>query len=722
MNSLPISPALVDALGWTIVHSLWQATLLGGILWITSRAINAARMRYRLAYGTLLSQLVLSVLTFAYCYEPMQAAATVLPEGGFVMLLAESGAAGWQATQVLPIVVMVWLIALVIGVVRLGVSFGRVRRMRSKAREAVPAEFDRLVRMLAGRIGFTGTLRVALSNYVDGPALIGHLKPVLLFPVAIINQLTPDQVEAVIIHELAHLQRQDHWWNLLQCMIEVLFQYHPMIWWIGARIREEREHCCDDVVLAYGPGGLPYAKALLYFETQRSTPATAVALTNNPGGLLGRMQRFLHQQNIPYQMKSRLFLLPLLGLIALVSTAAYAPADNDEVAAAEAAPVVETIIAPTLNPAPAAAAVAPLEARIVPPAIDTLPRGRHKMTSYRNGKSTEFVVEDGAIQSLKIDGKEVPASEFDEHQPMVERMLGTGKKTESRMFFFNGEQIESLDDLEFDFEDTMLDLDLDLEGTTIELEGMFENLEESLEGWGGSFERLGESLGEDFDNIFEDGIRVFRLRSGDDGTMMWNMDSLRDGNLRFFTDSIQSGDNRIILRGNTRIIDGGDREWIMERRRDRDDLSEEEKIREMETMIERMERKKAEMQRELEQAKREAGREQRDAQVEMREAREEARRATAEAREERLTVMRELDREVARGNSPDYEAIVKDLRAEGLIPDEAVTRLKLDNESLKINGKKMSAEAHRRFLEIYKERHGDTLGKRFKVEYKNKEN
>lgn len=741
MNSLPISPALVDALGWTIVHSLWQATLLGGLLWVTSRAISDAKTRYRLAYGILLSQFAVSIFTFGFCYEPAQAVATALPEGGLVMLLADNGASGWQTSQVLPLVVLAWLAALIVGTLRLGFSFGRVRRMRRKAQEAVPADFHRLVSSLADRIGYQGTLRVALSSYVDGPALIGHLKPLLLFPVAMINQLTPEQAEAVIIHELAHLQRKDHWWNLVQCIIEVLFQYHPMIWWIGARIREEREHCCDDVVLAFGPGSLPYAKALLYFETQRSTPATAVALTNNPGGLLGRMQRFLHQQNIPYQMKSRLFLLPLLGLIALVSTAAYAPANTAEMAAAEAATVVETNIAPISTIAPAAAPESALEARVVPLAIDSLPQGRHKVTSYRNGKSTEFVVEDGAIQSLKIDGKDIPAEEFDEHQPIVEQMLGTSEKSESRVFFWNGEKLErdldNLEDFKFEFEDNIFDLD----GTTIEIEGMFENLGESLESWGGSFERLGETMGTDFETIFEDGMRVFRLRSGNNDGTIWNLDSLGVGgnNFRFFADSIQSGDNRIIIRGNTQIIEDGDGGWFMERQRDRDNLSEEEKIREMETMIERMERKKAEMQRELERAKREVEREQRDGerdlrdaqrevreverevQIEMREAREEAQRTNAEAREERLAVMRELDREAARGNSPDYAAIVKELRTEGMIPDEAVTRLKLDNDTLKINGKKMSTEAHRRFMEIYKARHGDSLGKQFKVEYKNKE-
>ncbi len=738
MISLPFSLPIIDALGWTIVHSLWQATLLGGLLWITSRTISSAQLRYRLAYGTLLSQLLLSCLTFAYCYEPLAAPIKApLAEGNLTFLLTETGTSGWEPGSILPYVVLLWLLGLVIGVVRLSISFGRVRRMRSSAERAVPAAFDHLVRQLAQRIGYLGKLRIALSSAVDGPALVGHLKPILLFPVAMINQLTPEQAEAVILHELAHLQRKDHWWNLLQCLIEVLFQYHPMIWWIGARIREEREHCCDDVVLAYGPGGLPYAKALLYFETQRSTPTTAVALTNNPGGLLGRVQRFLHKQNIPYQMKSRLFLLPLLGLIALVSTAAYVPsatelsaevADASDITTTEASNVANRNITPDAVSAPLG--------RIVPPAIDTLPRGRHKVTSYRNGKSTEFVVEDGAIQSLKIDGKDIPSSEYDEHQPMIERMLGTNE-TKTKAFFWNGRDLE--------------DMELELEGEAIEFETLIEKFSEDFEGWGGSIESLGERIGEDFEGIFEDGANVFRFRSSfPSQEFSFDFDSLPGSNFRFFADSIAfkvdtmflRGDANFIrkfnskdieLDGDVRILRDGGATWITRDGMRKEALSDEEKIREMETMLERLERKKAAMKRELEAIRNGEAREMRETERKVREERRLVEIEVREAQREALREQRDAELEMReakvmareakeRRDGPDYESIVKVLQGEGLIPEGEVNTFKLDNSSLKINGKKMAANVHSRFIEVYQERYGDTLGKKFQVKYQHKEN
>ncbi len=202
----------------------------------------------------------------------------------------------------------------------------------------------RHVTALADRIGYRGTVRLGLTDRITGPMLVGHLKPVLLFPVAMVNQLTTEEAETVILHELAHLRRADHLFHLLQCLLEVLFYYHPAIHWIGARIREEREHCCDDLVLRYGPGKLPYARALLYFSEQSPNPvATALSLTDG-GGLLARVRRFIDHQETKYTMKSRLFILPILAVATFVGTAAYAPADK----AMEAPLSVEIPSAPAL--------------------------------------------------------------------------------------------------------------------------------------------------------------------------------------------------------------------------------------------------------------------------------------------------------------------------------------------------------------------------------------
>ena len=84
---------------------------------------------------------------------------------------------------------------------------------------------------------------------VDVPSVIGTIRPVVLLPVAALTNLTPDQIEALLAHELAHIRRRDYAMNLAQTVAEALLFFHPAVWWMSARIREEREHCCDDVAV-----------------------------------------------------------------------------------------------------------------------------------------------------------------------------------------------------------------------------------------------------------------------------------------------------------------------------------------------------------------------------------------------------------------------------------------------------------------------------------------
>lgn len=690
MIELLFNDPAVSALGWTLLHSLWQATGLAGLLWLVSRSSDNARLRYGVAYSTMMLQLALSVFTFGWIYEPAtaQSTGTASVEIFAVLTAPEQGISHWNPERLMAWVVVFWLVGLGIGSVRMGLAFGRVRRMQRMATRAVPADFRQRCYALAQRLGYHGKLRIGISEQIGGPALLGHLKPMLIFPLAIVNQLSPEQAEAVILHELAHLSRQDHWWNLLQCVVEVLFYYHPVMWWISARIREEREHCCDDLVLTHGPGGLPYAKALLYFEQQHTTPATAVALTNSPGGLLGRVQRFLHQQNIPYQMKSRLFLLPLLTLIALISTAAYHPAEKATAAGADC-----TTTAPLPSPAPAVSAQ-----NIVTISPDTLPQGRHQVSSFRNGESTEVIVQDGEIKELKINGEEVPPSEFEQHTPMVERLLGVDNDRNYETFFFDGNNFPR--DLERSEKD-LHDMEKHLEKSGIRIERHFESMGDNWESLGERLGEMGERLGRSFENMFEfdtEGNTFrFELKGEEDGIFEFDLDSL-----------MSNGSGAHIFEFDSR--NGG--VWHLDGDHEGDDLdalirekenaarSEEEEIREMETMIEKLERRKAEKQRNLERAKS-----------------EEAEKAIDRSRALRRSYIEQI---ADIGDVPKgFDVIIDQMQKEGLIEDSGeIKKLIVNNSTLKINGKKASPEAYARFLEIHEKMYGKSLGEDFQIKIK----
>ena len=706
MNSAYLSPALVEGLGRTIVHSLWQATLLAGVLWLFSRAISSARWRYRLTYGTLLAQFFWSVATFLYVYEPVvlrSVATASVSLADLPFFVRERAVSGSPAEQILPLVVLLWLVALIVGALRLGWSFGRVRRMRRTVKEAVPADLTRRVRSLAERIGYTGRLRLAVSELVDGPALVGHLKPLLLFPVALLNQLSPNEAEAVILHELAHLQRCDHWWNLLQCLLEVLFQYHPMIWWIGARIREEREHCCDDVVLAYGPGGLPYAKALLYFETHRSTPAVAVALTNNPGGLLGRVQRFLHHQNIPYQMKSRLFLLPLLAVITLVATAAYAPDDAPAPAAEPTEIAVNTeATAPETEPASPASLPSPAPAAAAPPelaegpalvATDSLPAGTHTVSSYRNGKSIKVTIADKKITKLTVDGRQIPAAEFPDYQADVEQLMGgegsplksiSSKDGRNIYEFRTSDGADVTVKTSLDIQEKIQQLVEDGAFDLPETDDLSDRLELHFEDLGTNFENLAENFGA-LGGRFSDLLRY----DSDHNTYYFETDSLQLG-FRWLADSAYHSGNRLLLQGNVRFQDTDSSATDRFNSVDYKRLNE---VREQALQAARKARKEA-----LE-AWQQAEENQELSQRALRIALEELREAQPDSKPE-----------------INFVDVLQQLQREGLIPDRELRKFVLTDNSLKVNGKRVSAEAYARFVEIYREGYGKLPEKDFRVE------
>ena len=133
-------------------------------------------------------------------------------------------------------------------------------------------------------------VRLLPTDRVDSPSVIGWLRPVILAPVGVLCGLAPEQVEALLAHELAHVRRHDYLVNVLQGIAESLLFYHPAVWWISNQIRTEREHCCDDLAVEASGDVLVYARALAELESMRPAHFKA-ALSANDGSLLRRIQR-----------------------------------------------------------------------------------------------------------------------------------------------------------------------------------------------------------------------------------------------------------------------------------------------------------------------------------------------------------------------------------------------------------------------------------------------
>jgi beta-lactamase regulating signal transducer with metallopeptidase domain len=330
------------AISAALVHSLWQdalvALLLGAALVIMRNRTAAAR--YIAACAGLALMATLPVVTASVLYgrsiptafAPTMPLASARPDAATTDTIAaltaqipvqEHASIALVQRWALP----VWSVGVLVFSLRLlsgsAYAFG-VRRRGEPAEE----ETTSLVARLARQIGITRPIAVLVSALPEGPATIGWLRPIVLLPPATALGLTRQQLEALLVHELAHVRRHDYLVNVFQMILESLFFYHPAIWWASNQIRAERELCCDDIAVASCGDSITYARALTSVARLRLT-AQSVAVGAGSGPLPHRIRRLLNPA--PDKRTSRgpaevttLIVLPTMALIlalAVVPTA-----------------------------------------------------------------------------------------------------------------------------------------------------------------------------------------------------------------------------------------------------------------------------------------------------------------------------------------------------------------------------------------------------------------
>jgi len=229
-----------------------------------------------------------------------------------------------------------------------------VQRLRYY-RTSVPSSYwSGRVAELAQRIGIKRAVRILESSVVKAPMMAGVLKPVILIPMGLLAQLPQQEVEAILLHELAHIRRRDYLTNLLQCFAEVLFFFNPAVWWISSLIREERENCCDDIAVGETHSKKDLINALVSFQEYRHSHYTlAFAGGNNHrrDHLLRRVKRIVHRDDKTLDVREKLFLLVCLfitaGLTVAFSRQIPAPVKTvkSKVTMIRQAPPVEDVVA-----------------------------------------------------------------------------------------------------------------------------------------------------------------------------------------------------------------------------------------------------------------------------------------------------------------------------------------------------------------------------------------
>ncbi|HEX4771034.1 MAG TPA: M56 family metallopeptidase [Bryobacteraceae bacterium] len=304
----------VYALGLTLGHFLWEGAALALLLFSVVKFFRSAHARYSLAVATLAAMLVSPIVTFLILSQP-SATKTLIPDVSLIARAAEvvpavvtrvehsaditpSSEATWPAWFV-----CVWLGGVLLLSMRTFGGWLVLRRLQREGAEPLPADLVQKCRKLEQRLGLKRRILYLRSRIVDAPSAMGWLRPVVLVPVCALSGLSAEQLEAVIVHELAHIRRLDCVINLVQIAAETLLFYHPAIWWVNRVIRNERENCCDDVSVEICGNATEYARALTILESARTTPTWVLSATG--GVLKSRVMRLLGSQSAVAAVSSR---------------------------------------------------------------------------------------------------------------------------------------------------------------------------------------------------------------------------------------------------------------------------------------------------------------------------------------------------------------------------------------------------------------------------------
>jgi GWxTD domain-containing protein len=317
------------ALGQALAHSIWQgaaaALALTPVLWIA----RSARLRYASACLALLLMAAAFGFTFARSIPQDVAPRSSISARETRRASDSAGSpvfSSGNAAGVLPWLAPFWAIGVLAFHLRALAGWTATRRLRTVGVCTPSPEWLERLEELRTRVRVSRPVLLLESSLAKAPVVVGHARPVILMPVGLLAGLPTAQVEAVLLHELAHIGRRDYLVNVLQTWVEAIFFYHPAAWWFSSVIRAEREHCCDDAVVAIQGDPRQYATALAALEEHRWSAAPAVAATG--GNLVKRIRRLLQYPEGPRSAVAPFLsatLIAFAGAAALIAWQAQAP-------------------------------------------------------------------------------------------------------------------------------------------------------------------------------------------------------------------------------------------------------------------------------------------------------------------------------------------------------------------------------------------------------------
>lgn len=420
----------------TLIHSLWigaiMALLAGMIISHTKR--QAPQLRYQLLTALLGSFTLCMILIF---FSSLTTETHTVAGNGNAMFVAgnspviQSSVIQSRQKSVLDLftsfmhanaglIVSIWLMVIIFKCLQLISGLNSLQRMKRRWIMEPGDHWNKKLQALSVKIGIKRPVVFLQSSLAKVPMVIGHLKPFLLFPVGMLNALPADEVEAILLHELAHIKRNDFLINLLQQFAEIFFFFNPAVLWLSSLIKNERENCCDDMALSITLDKKIYIHALVVFQEYRAGLIYATAFPGSKNHLLNRVKRIITNNNKTLNNMEKLVLASGI-IITCLAIVAFQPQKTGFITNQKVAGSNATITGSKSNDNKKTTGYFSY--------ADTLPNesiGREDYNINYNGdidgKKVRLKEENNTVKELYIDEKKIPENQYVQYQPLIDKI------------------------------------------------------------------------------------------------------------------------------------------------------------------------------------------------------------------------------------------------------------------------------------------------------------
>jgi len=503
------SDSFFNAIGWTIFHSFWQGALItivvGTVLLIFSS--RSSRFRFNLSFIGLILIFTIVMITFFQVYQTN--------ENIYLnALVIQTSISADQVTEVydsaqqvnsekfiaaikmffsnnLSYIVTFWFVGMLIFSLKFLGGILYIEKIKTTQTIPLPEKWKSKIDELFLKVKLKKPVKIIQSAILNTPITIGYIKPVVLLPIGLISGFPSNQIEAIILHEFAHIKRNDFLLNVIQTIVETVLFYHPGVWLLSSIIRSERENCCDDFVIESTGDSLSYSKALYNLQNHIKLNSKLVLAANgNENQLYRRINRMSGQTKNKLSLGIK-FVALLLVLTLIAAASFYAPKSY-------AFNPSEISKAGIYKPNLVSSVGLKFSDKINFSQIDTikLKKGKRtlRFTEEESGEKVHYKAKlnNGKIESLYKDGEKIAAEEHskyedkvlkkvDEYNSLLREREELRKEHKEKMKELTDKMREHNKKLRKFSQRYHSDFDFDFEFTPPDLSGLKESLKELKE-------------------------------------------------------------------------------------------------------------------------------------------------------------------------------------------------------------------------------------------------